>query len=132
MLISLRISSLMLASLSACNPVYAQTDQMGHLLSSPAQRQLLNTLREQYQRSLYAQAGSGLDSYTFNGLVSQHGKPQALWVNGNLAAPAKLGAHQRGSYQLQLPTGAVLLKPGQTYPARNATDVLDIAGEHAK
>ncbi len=101
------------ASLSAYATEYS-TRQLGYLFTSPAQRETLDTVREQYQRGLYKGEGTAAEvsGYKFNGLISKQGREQRLWVNGSEAQGRKAGA---GRYRLELPPGRIKLKPGQVY-----------------
>jgi|GEM_PF-4907170 len=106
-------------------PTSAEVIQLGKLFTSPAQRETLNRVREQYQRGLYkaGEKGGEPQSYKFNGLVSKNGKAKILWVNGSSMAPDKTRSNGLGQYQIDLPPGPVKLKPGQAYQPTSASVV---------
>lgn len=121
-----------LAGVSAYSLANAAEPPLGSLFTSPAQREVLNNLRDQYQRGLYKgeDSGIGQSSYKFNGVVSQQGKAKVLWVNGSSRVPTYTRPSRRGEYRVNIPEGQVQLKPGQTYQPASAT-VINILGERS-
>lgn len=106
----------------ALKPFNIQAENMGYLFTSAAQRETLDTVRDQYQRGSYTEGGEKINQqgYKFNGVISKQGSAKALWVNGNSASAARSKSNSRGEYRVDLPLGQVQLKPGQIYQPASA------------
>jgi hypothetical protein len=93
-----------------------QAEPLGRLFFTPEQRALLDTAR----RTMPMNAGSAAETpsapdFSLKGIVTRSDGKRSIWVNGRVEqGVARPGAQDRNQVQIQLPSGEVKLKVGQS------------------
>jgi len=93
----------------------AQAESLGRLFYSPEQRALL----EHARRTMPMQTGEtaptpSTPDYTLKGVVTRSDGQRSVWLNDQVQY-GKGKEQERNQVQVQLPSGSVQLKVGQTY-----------------
>ena len=95
----------------------ASEELLGYLFTTPAERENLDKVREQFKRGLYSEEVDKLQvqaGYKFNGIIRHNGKTQQFWLNGDKQNEA-VKATRGGKYLVDTPAGRINIKPGQIY-----------------